>query len=267
MRYVVSLLLLLMASMLWITDFAPVQAESIGPGVYRGLIAQDRWGGVALVQGVYRLPMHGAAREKARAWIGKAVTVEVTKVETLDGLVDSAITEVASIVVAPAKHAGVLEVDLQQPEIDPPIPHQQRFDLYVRYTGQDRFRMQCRQLKLILRRRGGSLALGKVDLLKGEIDEWTRLQGHDERKTPWGRGGASMSALPGTARYEHTLVLHAPGGDLECAGAFTYHADLVLALPPGEYEFVAVLGDDNFSHPPIPRSRTISFDVVKDDTR
>ncbi len=241
----------------------PATAERIGPGTYKGWIAQDRWGEVALVQGVHRLPMRGKAKTEALQWTGKPVTVEVTKIGAGDGLMDSTIVEVSSIEAAKPKHEGVLRIELQQPEIDPPIPHQQHFDVYVRYTGKERFRLQCKRIQIIVRRRGRPIPLGKVDILKGEKDEWTCLEGHNERKTPWTRAGGSMDAVEAKGLVQHQLVLRAPGGELECEGAFTYHADVVFELPPGQYEFVALLDDDNYAHAPTPRSAVTSFDVVK----
>ncbi len=238
-------------------------AELIGPGTYQGWIVKDRWGEVALVQGVHRLVMSGDAKTKALEWLGKSVTVEVTKVGGSRGDFDPQITEVSSIKAARPKHDGVMRIVLQQPEIDPPVPHQQHFDVYVRYTGKERFRLQCKRVKVIVRRRGPPINLGKVELLKGEKDIWTCLEAKDKHETPWVRAGASMDALEIDKRIEQSLVLRAPGGEFEGTGAFTYRADLMFELPPGEYEFVALLGDDNYSHAPTPRSRVTSFDVVK----
>ena len=254
-----ALVLLLLA----VASPVPATAELIGPGTYQGWIHQDRWGDVLLVQGVHRLVLAGEAKTKAMEWLGKSVTVEVTKVGETRGDLDAQITEVASIKSAKQKHEGVLRIELQQPEIDPPIPHQQLFVLYVRYTGTERFRLQCKRIQVLLRRKGPPINLGKIDILKGEKDIWTCLEAKNERKTPWIRAGASMDVLEGTGHVEQSLVQRAPGGDLECTGAFTYHADLMFELPPGEYEFVAVLGDDNYSYAPTPRSRVTSFDVVK----
>lgn len=260
--------LLLPASLLALVLLAvpapnPASAELIGPGSYHGWIVKDRWGEVALVQGVYRLVMAGEAKTKALEWLGKSVTVEVTKVGESGGDLDPQITEVSSIKAVRPKHDGVMRIELQQPEIDPPILHQQHFDVYVRYTGTERFRLQCKRVKVIVRRRGPPINLGKVELLKGEKDIWTCLEAQDRQETPWGRAGASMDALEADKRIEQSLVLRAPGGEFESAGAFTFHADLMFELPPGEYEFVALLGDDNYSHAPTPRSRVTSFDVVK----
>ena len=238
-------------------------AELLGPGTYQGWVVKDRWGDVALVQGVHRLVLRGQAKTKALEWLDRSVTVEVTKVGATDGGLDAHITEVSSIKATKPKHAGVLRIELQQPEIDPPIPHQQHFDVYVRYAGKEHFRLPCKRVKVIVRRRGAPINLGKVELLKEEKDIWTCLEAQDEHKTPWVRAGASMNVLEADKRIEQSLVLRAPGGDFESTGAFTYHTDLMFELPPGEYEFVALLGDDNYGHAPTPRSRVTNFDVVK----